>query len=86
MATRTYKDLKKIEGGGCHASDKILDIAMLGDGTSANILFIFIFYFFYFLLFGAVPTAYRSSQVGGQIRATAAGLCHSQGNTGSLTH
>ena len=55
MATRTYKDLKKIEGGGCHASDKILDIAMLGDGTSANILFIFIFYFFIFCFLGLYP-------------------------------
>ena len=33
--------------------------------------------FFFFCLFRATPTAYRSSQAGGLIGATAAGLHHS---------
>ena len=38
---------------------------------------------FFFLPFRAEPTAYGSSQVRGQIRATTAGLPHSHSNTGS---
>ena len=38
---------------------------------------------FFFLLFRASPVAYRSSQARGQIGATAAGLHHSNSNTGS---
>ena len=41
------------------------------------------YYFFFFLLFRATPMAYGSSQARGQIRATAAGLCHSHSNAGS---
>jgi len=44
------------------------------------------FFFFFFLLFRAVPSAYGSSQVKGQIRAIAAGLHHSHSNTGSKLH
>ena len=47
----------------------------------------FSFFFFFFCLFAislATPTAYGGSQARGQIRATAAGLCHS--NTGSKPH
>ena len=43
-------------------------------------------FFFFFLLFKATPTAYGDSQARGRIRATAASLCHSHGNAGSLTH
>ena len=32
---------------------------------------------FFFFLFSAAPAAYGSSQARGQIRTTAAGLCHS---------
>ena len=42
-------------------------------------------YLFIYLLFRAAPLAYGSSQARGPIGAAAAGLCHSQGNTGSLT-
>ena len=42
--------------------------------------------FIYFSLFGATRVAYGSAQARGQIRATAAGLCHSHSNTRSLTH
>ena len=41
------------------------------------ILFYFILIYFNFLLFRATPEAYGSSQSRGQIRAAAAGLCHS---------
>ena len=41
----------------------------------------FYFYLFIFFLFMATPAAYGSSQAKGQIRATAAGLRHS--NAGS---
>ena len=37
----------------------------------------------FFFLFRAAPTAYGGSQARGQIRATAAGLCHSHRNVGS---
>ena len=39
--------------------------------------------FFFFFFFRAVPAAYGSSQARAPIRATAAGLYHSQGNAGS---
>ena len=41
-------------------------------------------FFFFFLLFWATPIAYGGSQARGQIRATAAGLCHS--DTRSVPH
>ena len=42
------------------------------------IYFLFLFFlFFLFLLFRAAPAAYASSQAGGQVGATAAGLHHS---------
>ena len=41
---------------------------------------------FFFLLFRATPAAYGGFQAWGRIRATAAGLHHSHGNAGSLTH
>ena len=43
-------------------------------------------FFFFFLLFRSAPATYGSSQARGQIRATAAGLHHSQSNTGSRLH
>ena len=43
-------------------------------------------FFFFFCPFRVSPSAYRSSQDGGQIRAVAAGLHHSHGNAGSSTH
>ena len=46
--------------------------------------FLFIlFYFILFLLFRTTHTAYGGSQARGQIRATAASLCHSHSNSGS---
>ena len=42
--------------------------------------------FFFFFLFRATPATYGSSPARGQVGATAAGLHHSHGNTGSLTH
>ena len=39
--------------------------------------------FFFFLLFNCAPTAYRSSQARGRIRATVASLHHSHSNMGS---
>ena len=42
--------------------------------------------FFFFCLFRAAPAACGSSQARGQIGAVAAGLHHSLGNAGSLTH
>ena len=39
--------------------------------------------FFFFFLLMTAPVAYESSQARGQIRAVAAGLCHSYSNTGS---
>ena len=44
----------------------------------------FNFFFFFFLLFRAAPVAYEDLQAKGLIRATAAGLCHS--NTRSEPH
>ena len=56
-------------------------------GTEAFTVKQLIFYFyFYFLLFRAVPAAYGGSQGRSQIRATAAGLCHSHSNSGSEPH
>ena len=40
-------------------------------------------FFFFFLLFRATLVAYGGFQTRGQIRATAASLCHSHHNTGS---
>ena len=42
-----------------------------------NAAFLFLFFF------RAAPAAYESSQARGQIRAVAAGLCHSDSNEGS---
>ena len=42
--------------------------------------------FFFFCLFRATSVAYVDSQVRGQIRSVAAGLCHSPSNTGSELH
>ena len=47
---------------------------------------VFFFSFFSFLSFRAAPTAYGVSQARGLIRAVAAGLHHSSGNAGPLTH
>ena len=46
----------------------------------------FYLFYFYFSLFRSAPTAYGSSQAGGQIGATAAGVHHSHGNAGSEPH
>ena len=46
----------------------------------------FVFLFLFFLLLRAAPTAYGSYQAGGQIGATAAGLCHSHSNVGLELH
>ena len=43
-------------------------------------------FFFFFCLLGAVPMAYGGSQARGLIGAVAAGLRHSHGNSGFLTH
>ena len=45
-----------------------------------------VYHFFFFLLLRAAPVAYGSSKVKGQIRAEAAGLHHSHGNTRSEMH
>ena len=45
--------------------------------------FFFFFFFFFFCLLRSTPVAYGSSHARGQIRAAAAGLCHSHSNTGS---
>ena len=45
--------------------------------------FLYLISCFYFLLFRAAPVAHGSSQARGQIRAVAAGLCHSHSHTGS---
>ena len=50
-----------------------------------RILF-FCFFGFFFCLFRAIPVAYGSSQVRGQIEAVATSLCHSHSNTGSQLH
>ena len=49
-------------------------------------MFYFIYLFTYFLLFRATPTTYRSSQTGGQIGSTVAGLSYSHSNMGSKPH
>ena len=45
---------------------------------------VFLFCFVLFLLFRAIPAVYGSSLSKGRIRATAAGLCHSHSNVGSV--
>ena len=40
----------------------------------------------FFFLFMAIPVIYGSSQERSQIGAATAGLCHSDGNTGSEPH
>ena len=45
-----------------------------------------VFCFFFFLLFRASPMAYGHSQARGELRATAADLCHNHSNEGSDTH
>ena len=45
-------------------------------------LFIYLFIYL-FCLFRAAPEAHGGSQARGQIRAIAAGLCHSHSNEGS---
>ena len=60
---------------------------------SMYVTYLVVFFFFFFLFMGA-PAAYGSSKAKGHIRAVAAGLCHSHGNTyiaacgntDSLTH
>ena len=42
--------------------------------------------FFFFFLLRPLPVTYGSSQARGQIETAAAGLHHSQGNTGSQQH
>ena len=42
-----------------------------------------IYFFLIFFILRAAPVAHGNSQARGQIRATAAGLCHSHSNTGS---
>ena len=44
------------------------------------------FFCFCFLIFRATPAAYRGSQAGGQIGATAASLYHGHSNVGSELH
>ena len=44
------------------------------------------FHFFFFSRYRAIPATYGSSQARGQIRAAAAGLCHSHSNAGSEPH
>ena len=55
--------------------------------TSVSMVFLIFCILFYFILFfglfKAATKAYESSQVRGQIRATAASLCLSHSNTGS---
>ena len=51
-----------------------------------NVLTLCDSFFFFFFLFRATPAAYGNSQARGQIGAAAAGLHHSHGNMGSLTH
>ena len=46
-------------------------------------IFFLVLFFFFFLLFRVVPMTYRDSQARGQIGAVAAGLGHSQSNSGS---
>ena len=43
--------------------------------------FILFYFILFYCLFGAAPLAYGNSQVRGQIRATAAGLCHSHSHS-----
>ena len=43
-------------------------------------------YFSFFFLLRVTPVAYGGSQARGQIRAAAAGLCHSHSDTGSEAH
>ena len=50
------------------------------------IYFLFVCLFTYFCLFRASPAAYGSSQAGGQIRAAAAGLDHSNSYMGPKPH
>ena len=45
-----------------------------------------LFVLFCLVFFRAAPAAYGGSQARGQIRATAAGLHHNPGNTGSESH
>ena len=47
---------------------------------------LFYFIYLFILLFRATPVAYGGSQYRGPVRATAAGLCQSHSNAGSLTH
>ena len=51
-----------------------------------NKLCLLLFFLFFSFFFRAVPLAYGNSQARGRIRATAAGLHHSQSNTGSKLH
>ena len=44
------------------------------------------FPFLFIFLFTATSAAYGSFQAKGQIRAAAAGLCHTHGDTGSATY
>ena len=57
----------------------------ISKGTEYLILLLYSI-IFYFLLFRAIPAAYGRSQARGRIRAMAAGLHHSHGNTGSEPH
>ena len=50
---------------------------------TVQFVFIFIFHYLFICFFRAASMAYASSQARGQIRASAAGLCHSHSNAGS---
>jgi len=62
-----------------HASSK----TCLSGGCTLILFYFTLFQFNSILLFRVAPTAYRSSQSRGRIRAAAAGLCHSHSNVPS---
>ena len=59
-------------------------IALLMSQSKA--VFSFPFFLVFLFVFRAAPKAYGGSQARGQIRATAAGLCHSHSKSGSEPH
>ena len=63
---------------------KLLDKGIIDLFCLSTFFFFFFFFFFAFSL--AAPKAYGGSQARGQIRAVAAGLCHSHSNAGSEPH
>ena len=55
-------------------------------GTWCAFHYLSFFFLSFFFLFTATPMTYGSSWARGQIRASAAGLCHSHSNARSLSH